>query len=105
MSDVHAFFNDEMPAKLKEHPELAEDINAVYQFDIEGAGTWTVDLTTPPGTCTAGAHDDPGCVVTCAEEDFQSLLENPANGMMLFTMGKLRVSDVGLALSLQKLIS
>ena len=104
MSDVAAFFNDEMPAKLQEHPELAEDINAVYQFDIEGSGTWTVDLTTPPGTVSEGPHDEPGCVVTCAEEDFQSLLENPANGMMLFTMGKLRVSNVGLALSLQTLI-
>ncbi|MFK7931773.1 MAG: SCP2 sterol-binding domain-containing protein [Myxococcota bacterium] len=104
MSDVAAFFNDTMPAKLKENPDLASEIAAVYQFDIEGAGVWSVDLTTPPGVVTEGAHAEPGCVVTCAEEDFASLLENPANGMMLFTMGKLKVSNVGLALSLQKLI-
>lgn len=104
MSDVAAFFNETMPAKLKEHPDLAEDIAAIYQFDIEGAGTWTVDMSTPPGSVTEGPHEEPGCVVTCAEEDFASLLENPANGMMLFTMGKLKVSNVGLALSLQKIL-
>lgn len=104
MSDVAAFFNDTMPTKLQENPDLAPEINAVYQFDIEGAGTWTVDLTDAPGSVSEGPHEDPGCIVTCAEEDFASLLENPANGMMLFTMGKLKVSNVGLALSLQKII-
>lgn len=104
MSDVSDFFSDKLPAKLKEDPDIASGINAVYQFDIEGAGTWTVDLTEPPGTVTEGEHDDPSCVVTCAEEDFNQLLENPAVAMMLFTMGKLKVSNVPLALSLQKLI-
>jgi hypothetical protein len=105
MSDVQTFFAETMPAKLKEHPELAEEINDVYQFDIEGAGTWTVDLTDPPGEVREGPTEEPGCVVTCAEEDFATLLDDPASGMMLFTMGKLKVSNVGLALSLQKLIS
>lgn len=104
MSNVASFFNDSLPAKLTEHPDLADEINAIYQFDIEGAGTWTVDLTEAPGSVSEGAHDDPGCVVTCADEDFSSLLENPATGMMLFTMGKLKVSNVGLALSLQKIL-
>ena len=104
MSDVATFFNDTMPEKLKEHPDLAADINAIYQFDIDGAGVWTVDLTDGAGTVTEGAHEEPGCVVTCADEDFQSLLDNPANAMMLFTMGKLKVSNVGLALSLQKIL-
>ncbi|TVQ87258.1 MAG: sterol-binding protein [Deltaproteobacteria bacterium] len=103
MSDVQSFFNDTMPTKLAENPDLSE-IGAVYQFDIEGAGIWTIDLTQTPGVVTEGEHDDPGCVVSCEAEDFASLLENPANGMMLFTMGKLKVSDVGLALSLQKII-
>ena len=38
------------------------------------------------------------------EPDFGTLLDNPAQGMMLFTMGKLKVSNVGLALSLQKIL-
>jgi hypothetical protein len=103
MSDVATFFNETLPAKLAEHTDLS-DINAVYQFDIDGAGVWTVDLTQSPGVVTEGEHASPGCVVSCESEDFASLLDNPANGMMLFTMGKLRVTDVGLALSLQKII-
>jgi len=104
MSDVNAFFHSFLPAKLQENPGLAADINATYQFDIEGAGTWTVDLTQPPGVVHEGPHPDPGCVVTCEANDFAVLLGNPAEAMMLFTMGKLKVSNVGLALSLQKII-
>ncbi|MFT7518662.1 MAG: hypothetical protein ACI9MC_000794 [Kiritimatiellia bacterium] len=104
MSDVANFFNESLPAKIGENPDLVEDIGAVFQFDIDPAGTWTVDLSAAPGSVRAGPHVEPGCVVTCAEEDFAALLENPANGMMLFTMGKLQVSNVGLALSLQKII-
>ena len=30
MSDVASFFNDTLPEKLKEHLDLADDIQAVY---------------------------------------------------------------------------
>mgnify|MGYP002037425675 CR=1 FL=1 len=104
MADTNDFFNNYLPTKLSENPDLAQEINAVYQFDIENAGTWSVDLTGDQGTVTEGAHADPGCVVTAKKEDFEKLLDNPASGMMLFTMGKLKVSNVGLALSLQKIL-
>jgi len=104
MADTNDFFSNYLPTKLNENPGLAAEIGAVYQFDIEGAGTWAVDLTGDSGTVAEGAHDDPGCVVTAAKEDFEKLLDNPASGMMLFTMGKLKVSNVGLALSLQKIL-
>jgi hypothetical protein len=104
MADVKEFFTDYLPKKLVENPDLAADVNAVYQFDIEGAGIWTVDLT-DGGSVSEGAHDEPGCVVTVAAEDFATLLENPAMGMMLFAQEKLKVSNLGLALSLQKILS
>ena len=105
MADTTAFFTDYLPGKLAENPGLAAEINAVYQFDIDGAGTWTVDLTAEGGAVSEGAHSDPGCTFTIAKEDFESLLDNPANGMMLFVQGKLQVSgDQGLALSLQKIL-
>ena len=103
MADVKSFFGEYLPNKLTENPDLCSEVNAVYQFDIDGAGTWTVDLTNG-GAVTDGPHDDPGCVVSCAEEDFGQLLDNPAAGMMLFTMGKLRVTNVGLAMSLSKIL-
>lgn len=103
MAETSEFFNSYLPEKLKTNPGIAKDINAVYQFDIDGAGTWTVDLTKPE--IREGKHENPGCVVTASKTDFESLLDNPSSAMMLFTLGKLKVSHVGLALSLQKLIS
>ena len=105
MADTNDFFSNYLPEKLSENPDLAKEINAVYQFDIENAGTWTVDLTSGDGEVREGAAEDPGCTVTAGKEDFEKLLDNPAQGMMLFTMGKLKVSNVGLALSLQKILS
>lgn len=105
MADTQDFFANYLPNKLKDNPSLAKDINAVYVFDIDGAGKWTVDLTQDGGIVQEGAAENPGCTVTAAKKDFETLLDNPAQGMMLFTMGKLKVTNVGLALSLQKLLS
>ena len=103
MADVAEFFNKDLPEKLASNPSIAKDINAVYQFDLEGAGIWTVDLTR--SEIHEGKHENPGCVVTATKEDFESLLDNPSSAMMLFTLGKLKVTHVGLALSLQKLLT
>lgn len=105
MSETSAFFNEFLPNKLKENPDLAPEIGAVYVFDIDGAGTWTVDLTSGSGTITEAGHDDPGCTVSAKQADFESMLSNPSSAMMLAMTGKLKVTNVGLALSLQKLLS
>lgn len=104
MADVQQFFNESLPQSLAAKPELSK-IGETYQFDIDGAGTWTVDLTKTPGEVREGPVEDPGCKVTASAKDFGTLLDNPSAGMMLFTMGKLKVSNPGLALSLQKILS
>ncbi len=103
MADTSEFFSDYLPNKLKENPDLVSDIDAVFVFDIEDAGKWTVDLT-GEGVINEGAADDAGCTVTAKKEDFETMLENPAQAMMLFMSGKLAVSNVGLGMSLQKLL-
>jgi hypothetical protein len=103
MADVQDFFTNYLPKKLTENPSIAKDINAIYVFDIDGAGKWTVDLT--GGGIQEGAVENPGCVVSAKKPDFESLLDNPSGAMMLFMQGKLKVTNVGLALSLQKLLS
>lgn len=105
MADVQDFFSNYLPKKLSENPALAKDVNASYQFDIEDAGTWTVDMTSGSGEVREGATETPGCVVTAKKEDFENLLDNPSVAMMLFMQGKLKVTNVGLALSLQKILS
>jgi len=104
VADIQKFFAEKLPAKLIENPSLSTDINNTYLFDIDGAGAWVVDLTKTPGVVTEGKIDNAGCVVTAGAADLGTLLDNPAAGMMLFTMGKLKVSNIGLALSLQKLL-
>ena len=104
MADLQAFFSQYLPKKLADNPDLCTEINAIYQFDLEGFGTWTADLKTEGGAVTEGTVEEPDCVVTALAEDFDQLLENPAAGMMLFVNGKLQVSNVSLALSLQKIL-
>jgi hypothetical protein len=106
MADISHFFGTYLPQKLTENPSLAKEINAVYQFDIDGAGIWSVDLTGGgSGSVHEGATEGAGCVVSAKKEDFEQLLDNPQQGMILFMQGKLKVTNVGLALSLQKILS
>ena len=104
MADISGFFGEYLPNKLANNPSLSADINAVYQFDLGDAGSWVVDLT-DGGSVAEGTHDNPGCVVKISAADFGKLLDNPASGMMLFTMGKLKVSNISLGMALQKLLA
>lgn len=104
MADTNEFFNATLPAALKNNPDVVTEIGAIYVFDIDGAGQWTVDLT-GDGTVAEGAADGAGCTVTAAKGDFEGMLDNPSSAMMLFMANKLKVSDVPLGLKLQKLLS
>lgn len=104
MADTNDFFKNFLPNKLASNPDLVKSINAIYQFDIDGAGQWTVDLT-GEGTVEEGPSANPGCVVGATKDDFEKLLDNPTSAMMLFMSGKLKVSNVPLGISLQKLLS
>lgn len=104
MADTQDFFQNWLPNKLETHPDLVKSINAIYVFDIDGAGQWTVDLT-GNGTVTPGAHPNPGCTVSASKADWEQMLDNPSSAMMMFMSGKLKVTNVGLGISLQKLLS
>lgn len=105
MADVNDFFVNYLPKKIADNPSLAKEINAIYVFDIDGFGKWSVDMTGGEGKVIEGAVDNAGCVVSAKQPDFEVLLDNPAGAMMLFMQGKLKVTNVGLALSLQKILS
>lgn len=104
MADVMSFFNETLKSKIEASADLASSINAIYVFDIDGAGTWTVDLKNGGGV-SAGGHDDADCTVTAKVSDFANLLSNPSSAVMMFMQGKLKVSNPGLAMPLQKLLS
>ena len=104
MADVTKFFSEYLPKKLAENPALITRINNVYQFNLDGAGNWTVDLTKASENVTEGIAPSAGCVVTCSGEDFGKLLDSPASAVAMFMSGKLKVSNAMLGMELQKLL-
>jgi hypothetical protein len=105
VADTKEFFETYLPNKIRENPSLATSVKSSFLFEIVGAGTWTLDLTDPPGTVTEGAMENPGVSITVQKDDWEKLLDNPGIAMQLFMMQKLKVKgNVGLAMQLQKIL-
>lgn len=105
MADTREFFEKYMPEKLTANPALVSSVKAIFQFDVTGAGSWSIDLLNPPGAVTEGATAGAGCVITVGKDDWEKLLDNPGLGMQLFMTGKLKASNIGLAMQLQKILA
>ena len=106
MADTNEFFSSYLPKKITDNPSLATSVKASFLFEITGAGSWSLDLTNPPGTVTEGAMENPGVTISVSKEDWEKLLDNPAIAMQLFMMQKLKVKgNVGLAMQLQKILA
>lgn len=106
-ASVKDVFEKHMPGRLQAKPDLVSKINAVYQFNISGAGggQWAVDCATPPGAVTAGTSGAAKCTVTCTDADFLAIVNGKLNPQMAFMMGKLKIQgDMGLALKLAQLL-
>ena len=101
MADTTKYFNTDLPERLATDSDFAGSINNVFQFEIEGAGTWHI---TPGGSVAAGSHDDPECVVTSDKETFDEVLDDPSIAMGKFMEGKISASDLGLAMQLQQFL-
>ena len=101
-------FMELLKAKLKEKPEAGKDVNAVYQFVIEGesGGDWWVDLTKSPGEIGDGKNAGAGCIITMEAADFVAMMKKEANPMVLFMSKKLKVDgDLTLSLKLQSVLN
>lgn len=99
----------EIPAVLKQKPDLAKEINAIIHFDITGdnGGKWTVDLTKPDNWVSKGAEGTPKMTVQVSNDDFVKIREKKLNAQMAAMQGKLKFKpmDMGLAMKLAKLLS
>ncbi len=101
MADTATFFSEYLPAKLS-NPGLAAE-TGVFQFDIKDAGTWTLDLGAK--TVTEGAHAAPGCKITVDKATWEGILDKPANATMAVMTGKMKVTNLGMATKLQKILA
>ncbi|HJT19350.1 MAG TPA: SCP2 sterol-binding domain-containing protein [Nitrospira sp.] len=100
---VKEFFR-QLPQQLD--AEAAEDVDAVYQFDLSGPQGGQYVLTIREGTCQVreGTHDDPDVTLSMAGEDCVKVLTGQLSGQAAAFSGKLKVGgDLGLALQLRAL--
>lgn len=93
-----------LPSRLD--PDAAEDLDAIYQFDLSGAQGGQYFLTIRDGICqiSEGMHADPHVVLSMAGEDCVKILKGQLNGPAAAMSGRLKVSgDIGLAMQLRAL--
>jgi hypothetical protein len=107
MPNAKEIFDNRIPEALKQHPDKAREINAIYTMKVtgDGGGEWTVDLVANPPTIVHGEAGNAQCTITMANEDFEAMMENPQLGMQLYFQGKLTVvGDPMLATRMTKLL-
>lgn len=102
--DTKKLFNHDLPEALARNAEDAKTIGAKFQLNVTGMGEWFIDAS-PTGPACRGGAEDADVTITIAEEDFQTLVDNPqANAMQLFFRGKLKITgNRMLAMKLNKL--
>jgi putative sterol carrier protein len=84
-------------------PSKTAGMNSSYIFDIEGAGTWKVDVQDGTVKVTEGAEDGDVTITTTAET-FEKITSGEQNATSAYMTGKLKVKgDMGAAMKLQKL--
>lgn len=103
MADTKEYFASLLPQKIQNNLENFQAVGSVFQFDIDGAGTWHVDLN---GDCKVveGAHDAPDCTVTTTKDTFDGILDDPSSAMGAFMSGALAADNLGLAMQLQQFL-
>ncbi len=100
---VKEFFHS-LPTKL--HREAAEDLDAVYQFDLSGPQGGQYHMRIQNGTCTVaeGICADPHVTLSMAGEDCIKVLNGELSGPAIAMSGRLQISgDIGLAMQLKSL--
>jgi putative sterol carrier protein len=100
---IKEFFK-RLPSKLD--AEAAEDLDAVYQFDLTGAQGGQYVMTIREGACQVkeGRHEDPHVILSMAGEDCVKVLNGELSGPAAAMSGRIRISgDMGLAMQLRAL--
>ena len=81
----------------------AAEITNSYRFDVDGAGTWIVDVVDGQVRVQEGEHEA-DVTITSSEDNFMAIVRGEQNPMTAYMTGKLKVKgDLQAALKLQKL--
>jgi len=103
--DIQKLFNEQLPSAIENKPDDAKAIGGTYQINItgDGGGEWFIDVSDSGPKVEAGNPGGAECTIEMSADDFQSLKEDPKQGMQLFFQGRLKVQgNQMLAMKLQK---
>jgi putative sterol carrier protein len=100
MDSTREFFES---LETRVDPAKAKGMTASYKFNIEGAGSWNVDVDDGKVTVTEnGGEAD--TTISASDETFMKIAKGEQNPTAAYMSGKLKVSgDLGQAMKLQKL--
>jgi putative sterol carrier protein len=84
-------------------PSKTAGMTNSYVFEIDGAGTWRVDVD--DGTVKVAEGDgDADATIAASEETFQQIASGDLNATTAYMTGKLKVrGDMGAAMKLSRL--
>ncbi len=100
MDSVREFF-ESLPSRV-DAAKTAGMSNS-YVFEIEGAGTWKVDVTDGAVSVSEGGGES-DCTISASAENFQKIISGEQNATTAYMSGKLKIrGDMGAAMKLQKL--
>ena len=100
MEDPREFFET---LESRVDASKAAGMTASYKFDIDGSGSWLVDVDDGKVTVTEDGGDA-DCTISTSSETFLKIANGQQNPTAAYMSGKLKVKgDMGQAMKLQKL--
>ena len=84
-------------------PSKTAGMSNSYVFEIDGAGTWKVDVDDGNVKVTEGGGDA-DATISASEDTFEQIASGDMNATTAYMTGKLKIKgDMGAAMKLQKL--
>jgi putative sterol carrier protein len=98
---VSEFFEG-LPSQVDESKTAG--MTNTYRFDIDGAGSWTVDVQDGKVSVSQNGDAEPDVTISTSDENFEKLVNGELNPTTAYMTGKLKIKgDMGAAMKLQKL--
>jgi putative sterol carrier protein len=102
-ASAREFFED-LAARTAGGAERTRGFTASYRFDVDGAGSWRVEVD--DGAVSVSESDaDADCVIGLSEETLLGIVSGRQSATGALLMGRIRLDgDAGLAMRLRELL-
>ena len=87
------FFTCDLPERLKSTPGPLKTVSAAYQWNVAGAGVWTVSVDSGVASVHEGPAKHPKCVFDTTSETFDAFLKDESQGWRMFNDGAVTVTN------------